>query len=160
MLKKTIALGAMLAAFAAPAAFAQDGDPFTGFYTVGEIGYENGAGGFDQFIYGGAFGYSLPLNEVFYVGIEGEIHGATSDAVDFTYGFTGNLGYRLEPDLAIFARAGYREFNFDNGFSSDGDYTLGLGMQYALSDRLSFRPIIDTVGFDTIGVRAGIAYSF
>lgn len=156
MLKQTLAAVSVMVAFGSGAAQAQD--PFTGLYAVGEIGYDNGDG-FDQFIYGGAVGYNVPLSPKIFAGIEGEFHGTSSSLVDFTYGFTGNLGYRLDTDLAVFARAGYREFNFD-GFGSEGDYTLGLGLQYALSDTFSFRPIIDTLSFDTVGVRAGIAYSF
>lgn len=159
MFKKIITSTALTAALLAGAATAQDKDPFTGPYIVGEVGYENGAFGFDQLIYGGAAGYNLALNDAFFVGVEGEIHGSSLNAIDFTYGFTGNLGYRVDRDLAVFARAGYREFN-SNGFGSSGDYTLGLGLQYALTDNISFRPIVDTVGFDTIGVRAGLAYSF
>lgn len=159
MFKKIIAATAISPVLFSGIAIAQDQDPFIGFYTVGEVGYDNGPGGFDQFIVGGAAGYSVPLNDQFYVAGEGEFHWSADGAVDFTWGFTGNVGYRLDEDLAVFGRAGYREFNFD-GFGSDGDYTLGIGAQYALSDKLSFRPILDTVAFDTIGVRAGIAYSF
>lgn len=152
------ALAVFTVLFSNPAQ-AQSSDPFTGFYTVGEIGYENGPAGFDQFIFGGAVGYSIPLNDQFYVAGEGEIHWSESGLVDFTWGFTGNVGFRLDEDLAVFARAGYREFNFD-GFGSDGDYTLGLGIQFALTENLSFRPLIDTVAFDTVGVRAGVAFTF
>jgi len=159
MFKKILSATALTAALLASGANAQNSDPFTGFYVVGEIGYDNGEAGFDQFIYGGSAGFNLALNEAFFAGVEGEIHGSSSDFVDFTYGFTGNLGYRVDTDLAVFARAGYREFDFEN-FGSDGDYTLGLGLQYALNDNISFRPIIDTVAFDTIGVRAGLAWSF
>ena len=159
MFKKLMAATALTTALFASGASAQNNDPFVGFYTVGEIGYDNGGDGFDQLIYGGAFGLNIPLDEQWYFGGEGAIHGSTSSLIDFTYEFTANLGYRLDTDLVVFARAGYREFNFDD-FGSDGDYTLGLGAQYALSENLSFRPIIDTVAFDTIGVRAGIAYSF
>ena len=159
MFKKAIIASAMSAALLSGVSTAQDQDPFVGFYTVGEVGYDNGAGGFDQFILGGVVGYSVPLNDQFFVAGEGEFHWSAEGLVDFTWGFTGNVGYRLDSDLAVLGRVGYREFNFD-GFGSDGDYTLGVGIQYALSDTLSFRPIIDTVAFDTIGVRAGIAYSF
>jgi len=159
MYTKFLAATALSATLFTGMAAAQDQDPFTGFYVAGEVGYDNGGAGFDQFIYGGALGYNIPLNEQWYVGAEGAFHGSSSSFVDFTYEFTGNVGYRLDEDLAVFARAGYREFEFD-GLGSNGDYTLGLGLQYALSDSLSFRPIIDTVAFDTIGVRAGIAFSF
>lgn len=159
MFKKLIAASMLTATLLSGAATAQDGDPFIGPYVAGEIGYENGEGGFDQFIFGGAAGYSIPLNEEYFFAGEAEIHWSELDAVDFTWGVTANLGYKLDQDLAVFGRVGYREFNFD-GFGSDGDYTLGLGVQYALSETLTFRPILDTVAFDTIGVRAGVAYSF
>jgi len=159
MFMKTLAVATLSAALISGAATAQDQDPFTGFYAVGEVGYDNGEFGFDQFIYGGAVGYNQSLNEAFFAGLEGAVHGSADGAVDFTYEVTGNLGYRLDDDLAVLGRIGYREFNFD-GFGDDGDYTVGVGLQYALSDNLSFRPIIDTVAFDTIGVRAGVAYSF
>lgn len=159
MIKRIMAALTVIGVLFSNPAEAQSADPFTGFYTVGEIGYENGAGGFDQFIFGGAIGYSVPINEQFYIAGEGEFHGSEASFIDFTWGFTGNVGFRLDEDLAVFGRAGYREFNFD-GFGSDGDYTLGLGIQYALNDNLSFRPIIDTIAFDTVGVRAGIAYTF
>ena len=159
MYRKFMAAFALTGVLCSSAALAQDADPFTGLYTVGEIGYENGEGGFDQFILGGAAGYSISLNDQFYVAGEGEFHWSADGLVDFTWGFTGNVGFRLDEDLAIFGRAGYREFNFD-GFGSSGDYTLGLGVQFALSDNLSIRPLIDTVAFDTFGVRAGVAYSF
>ena len=159
MFTKMIAATALATATLAGVATAQDGDTFTGPYVVGEVGYENGPVGFDQILVGGAIGYSVPLNQQFFVAGEAEIHWSESDIVDFTWGITGNLGYRLDEDFAVIARAGYRNFNFDTIGSGD-DYMLGLGFQYAINDNLSFRPILDTVGFDTIGVRAGLAYSF
>ena len=159
MIRKLISAIALAAALSTGAASAQTADPFTGFYSAGEVGYDNGEGGFDQFIVGGAVGYSVPVNAQFYVAGEGEVHWSADDFIDFTWGFTGNVGYRLDQDLAVFGRAGYREFNTD-GFGSGSDYTLGLGVQYAFNDNVSFRPILDTVAFDTIGVRAGIVYSF
>lgn len=159
MLKKLIAASALTTVMLTGAAAAQDGDPFIGPYVAGEVGYENGEAGFDQIILGGAAGYSFALNEQFYVAGEAEIHWSEESFVDFTWGFTGNLGYRVDTDLAVFGRVGYREFNFD-GFGSDGDYTLGAGFQYALNDKLSLRPILDTIAFDSIGVRAGVVYSF
>lgn len=159
MIKKLIAATALTTAVLSCAASAQDTDPFTGPYIAAEIGYENGPGGFDQLILGGATGYSLPLSDTFYFAGEGEIHWSEDSDVNFTWGVTANLGYKLDKDLGVFARAGYREFNFD-GFGNDGDYTLGVGIQYALSDTLSIRPILDTIAFDTIGVRAGLVYSF
>ena len=159
MFKKLIAASVVSASLFAGAATAQDQDPFTGFYTVGEVGYENAANGFDQFIFGGAVGYNALVSDVVFVGGEGAFHGSSSGLVDFTWELTGNVGLRVDEDLALLARAGYREINTD-GFGSDGDYTLGVGIQYALSDTLSLRPLLDTVAFDTIGVRLGVAYSF
>ena len=159
MFTKMIAATALATATLTSVATAQDGDAFTGPYVVGEVGYENGPVGFDQIILGGAAGYSVPINDRLFVAGEAEIHWSESSLVNFTWGFTGNVGLKLDDDFAVIARAGYRNFNFDN-FGSGDDYTLGLGFQYAINDNVSFRPILDTVGFDTIGVRAGLAYSF
>lgn len=161
-MKKTL-ICAAAAVVVTTGAVQAEGEQFNGFYTVGEIGYENGAGGFDQFIYGGVLGGNLKLGEQFFIGVEGEVFGSTSDLIDFTYGGHGQLGYIINEKHAIFARAGYREFEFDvDGFGSfsSGDYSLGLGGQYQIHENVSIRTIVDTVAFDTIGVRTGVVFHF
>lgn len=158
-MKKTLPAITAAIVLMSGASQAQELNDFNGIYAVGEIGYENGEGGFDQFIYGGALGGNLRLDENFYAGIEGELHGSADNFVDFTYGVHANLGYILREGTSVFARAGYREFEFD-GAGSDGDYSLGLGTQFGLSERISVRTIVDTVAFDTIGARAGLVFDF
>ena len=159
MLKKLLASAAITAALIAAPAMAQDQDPFSGFYVGGEVGYENGNAGFDQVIYGGFAGYNFKLDGNFFVGVEGEFTGTSSSLIDYSYGGTGSLGYVVRDDLAVFARAGYRQFALPN-ISDGGDYTLGLGMQFALTENISVRPIIETTAFDLLTLRGGIAWSF
>lgn len=159
MIKKLLASAAIItAAFSAPA-FAQDQDPFNGFYVGAEAGYENGAAGFDQALYGGFAGYNFKLQNNFYIGVEGEFTGTSSSFIDYSYGGTGNLGYILRDDVAVFARAGYRQFALPN-LPDGGDYTLGLGAQFALTENISVRPIVETTAFDLLTVRGGVVWSF
>ncbi|MEM6901028.1 MAG: hypothetical protein AAF583_14820 [Pseudomonadota bacterium] len=139
---------------------AQELNQFNGPYVVGEIGYENGDAGFDQFIIGGAVGANITISEKIIVGGDFEVLGSADGAVDFTWGGHGQIGYIVQERHAVFARAGYREFEFDVAGLSDGDYSLGVGSQFELSDNWSIRTIVDTVGFDTIGFRAGLAFHF
>lgn len=162
-MKRALLAGLAAIAISAGAATAQGANDFEGPYVVAEIGYDNGAFGFDQFIYGGAAGYNFKLTPELYVGVEGEILGSTSDIVDFTWGGHGYVGYILQPGTSVFARAGYREFEFDFGTGgniSGGDYSLGLGAQFGLTEQIGFRTLVDTVGFDTVGVRGGLVFSF
>lgn len=164
MFKKLIVTTALTAALLTGAAQAQDNNDFQGPYIVGELGYDNGPFGFDQVNYGGAAGYNFRLGPQAYFGAEVDIAGSSSDIVDFTYGIHSHLGYIVDDRNAVFARAGYREFEFDlgGGFAgfSDGDYSLGLGAQHRLTPNLSLRGIVDTVGFDTLGVRTGLVLDF
>ena len=158
-----LAAGAALALMAGSAMAQQSASQFNGFYAVGEIGYENGPAGFDTFNYGGAVGGNLRIGEQFFVGVEGEILGSSSDLVDFTYGGHGQIGYIIQDRHAVFARAGYREFEFDLGGFGDlsaGDYSLGLGGQVEIHENISWRTIVDTVAFDTVGVRTGLVFHF
>lgn len=158
-MKRTLTLIAAAASIAAGTAIAQDTDPFNGFYVVAETGYENGIAGIDQFLYGGAAGVNLKLSPNIYVGVEGDLTG-TSGPVDFTYGGHGIVGYLLNEKTSLFARAGYREFEIGDGFGSDGDYSLGLGTQYFLTDNIAVRSTLETVGFDTGAVRVGLVFEF
>lgn len=159
MFKKLLASAAIATALFAGTAQAQDQDPFNGFYVGAEAGYENGAAGFDQALYGGFAGYNIKFSNNFYIGVEGEITGTSSSLIDFSYGGTGNIGYVVRDDVAVFARAGYRQFALDN-FPDGGDYTLGVGMQFALTDSVSVRPIVETTAFDLLTVRGGLVWSF
>ncbi|MEO0883198.1 MAG: outer membrane beta-barrel protein [Pseudomonadota bacterium] len=141
-------------------AAAQEWNQFHGPYVIGEIGYENGEGGFDQFIGGGAVGANYTISEKIFVGGDVELLGSADGAVDFTWGIHGQIGYIVQERHAVFARAGYREFNFDSPGGSDGDYALGVGSQFELSDNWSVRTLLDTVAFDTIGVRGGLVFHF
>jgi len=159
MLKKLFTSAAFAAALMAAPAIAQDQDPFNGFYVGAEVGYENGAAGFDQAIYGGVAGYNFKLDNNFFIGVEGEISGASSSFIDLSYGGTGNIGYVVREDVAVFARAGYRQFSLPN-VGDGGDYTLGVGMQFGLTDNISVRPIVETTAFDLLTVRGGLVWSF
>lgn len=157
---KTMTLAAIVCLAVGTATAQTTGSDFEGPYVVAELGYDNGPGGFDQFIYGAAAGLNFRASEQFYFGVEGEFHGSADGAVDFIYGGHAVAGFILREGTSVFARAGYREFNFDDGFGSDGDYSLGLGTQFGLTDNLSFRSFVDTVAFDTIGVRGGLVWDF
>lgn len=161
-MKKLLLSAAAAALFAGGAAIAQDSKQFDGPYVVGEIGYENfdpGGFGVDGFIYGGALGYNFRLNGNVYFGIEGDIRGTTVDGLDFAYGATANVGFLANDRTAFFVRGGYREIETD-GFGSAGDYVVGLGGQFGLSDALSVRTVVDTIGFDTVEAKVGVVLDF
>lgn len=148
------------AGLAAGAGHAQEWNQFHGPYVIGEIGYENGGGGFDQFIGGGAVGANFRLNEDFFVGGDFEFLGSADGDIDFTWGIHGQVGYVVQERHAVFVRAGYREFNFDFDIGNEGDFSLGAGTQFELSDNWSVRTLVDTIDFDTIGVRGGLVFHF
>ncbi|MEL7130088.1 MAG: hypothetical protein AAGK23_11110 [Pseudomonadota bacterium] len=164
MLKKLLSAALLATAIGGAASTASaEGEQFQGFYTVAEIGYENGAAGFDQFNFGGAIGGNLKLGQHIFIGAEGEFLGSSSSFVDFTYGGHGQLGVVFNNRHAAFLRGGYREFEFDLGefgSISAGGYSLGFGGQAEISDNVSIRTIVDTVEFDTIGVRTGLVFHF
>ena len=134
-------------------------DPFSGFYLGPEIAYDNGPVDFDQFTFGGIAGFNLPLSENVYIGLEGEASGSTFDNIDFIFGGHAQIGYRVLPTVAVFARAGYREFDFTFGFAG-GDATYGVGGQVFLTDSVAVRGIVDTLDFDTVGFRAALVFEF
>lgn len=156
MFKKIITATALAATLAIGTAAAE---PFTGFYVGGEISYDNGPISFDQLGYGAIAGYNTRLTDRFYIGVEGEISGSTSSFVDVTFGGHGTAGFLLTERASVFARAGYREFDFDFGLSG-GDFTLGVGSQIFLTDSIAIRGIVDTTGFDIGGVRGAIIWEF
>jgi opacity protein-like surface antigen len=159
MFKKQLVSAVIAATLMAAPAIAQDRDPFNGFYIGAEAGYENGAAGFDQAIYGGVAGYNFKLANNFFVGVEGEFTGTSSRFINYSYGGTGNIGYVVRKDVAVFARAGYRQFALP-GIGDGGDYTLGVGMQFALTENISVRPIVETTAFDLLTLRGGLVWSF
>lgn len=163
MLTKFMATSAFVGLVTASASFAQQLGPFDGPYVVGEIGYENGEGNFDQFNYGAAIGYNFKLGPRYYLGGEFDIAGSTSSIVDYSWAAHGQFGYTWNDQGSVFARAGYRELDFDFGglgSPNDGGISLGVGTQRQITDNLSLRAIVDTLEFDTIGVRTGAVIHF
>lgn len=156
MFKKLLTAAAMSALLSAGTATAE---PFSGFYIGPEITYDNGPFGFDQFTYGAVAGYNFKLTDNLYIGAEGEISGSTFDNLDFIFGGHGHIGFEFLPGTSIFARAGYRDFDFDFGING-GDFTLGTGGQIFLTDSIAVRGLVDTVGFDTVGFRAALVFEF
>ena len=163
MLKKFIAASAMAGLAVSGVSLAQELDQFDGPYVVGEIGYENGEGNFDQFNYGAAIGYNFKLGPRYYFGGEFDIAGSTSSIVDYSWAVHSQFGYTWNDQGSVFARAGYRELDFDFGglgSPNDGGLSLGLGTQRQITDTVSLRAIVDTLEFDTIGVRTGAVIHF
>ena len=185
MKRNTLLLSAAAAgaAFALPtAAQAQDVLPGEGFVGV-QAGMHNLDLGdieddfeldldSDGIIVGAFAGYDLPLGPGAFVGAEVNYNRGFG-AIDSEYGIAGRIGTRLPGGAKIYARGGYQQVEFDyseifniddestfDGLDDDdGDYILGLGVDFGLGNTL-LRVNLDTVSFDTVRATAGVGMKF
>jgi outer membrane immunogenic protein len=169
-----IIAAALAAATLAPvAASAQDAAPanaagsFGGFHAEGNVGWDKSQAygrNNEKLGYGASAGFDGNVTSRIFVGPEvsyWQPNNGRSDVVapagDVTHqgrrmiGADVRIGYRVTPDLALFAKGGYVNqsqrtyFTLANGSvgrssgSADG-YQVGGGVQYSPHDRFSFAP--------------------
>lgn len=167
-MKKTIALAAMAAAFAASPALAQSAPG--GLYVGALAGYEgiqveaeNGSASAeaDSAVYGINAGYDLSLGAAF-VGVEGE-YSASGGTTEFPTSFTGardgleangqyyigaRAGFALTPGITAYGKAGYtsldtRAFTQSGTLGeleeNSGGFRFGGGLQIGLPGPLEAR---------------------
>ena len=159
------------AALAATPAMAQTEADF---YIGGQAGYhdlgDNPIGDDDGAIFGTYVGVDVPVGETVVVGVEGNYNLGTG-AIDSEYGIAAKLGFNASPTSQFFVRGGYQEVNFDldnvaggpvpAGFDdTEGDYLVGAGAQFRVSENVSIRGVLDTIAFDTVRATAGLAFHF
>ncbi len=173
MITSAAAVAAM--GLASPA-MAQDA-PEAEVYVGAQAGYhdiiDNPLGDDGGVIYGLYAGVDVPVGETIVAGVEGNFNLGTG-AIDSEYGIVGKLGARVGDGGQIFLRGGYQHIDFDvgglsNGLVSaddldiaddDGDYLVGVGGQFKVSDNVSLRAVVDTVAFDTTRATVGLAVHF
>lgn len=157
---RTLILAAMAtSALAAPALAQTSGAPFTGLRIEGVAGYDalkDGRDSADGFVYGGAVGYDVQLNNLV-VGAEGELTGSTTDTRTDNLLSPGDrlrvgmgrdlyagvrAGVPLNPSTLAYAKGGYTnarvETRYDLGTATTRDHTdlegfrLGAGLEHQL----------------------------
>lgn len=146
-----VAIAAILAALAAPAALAS---PFEGARVAAIAGLDRtdaapGAGASDGFFYGGQLGYDVALGAVV-VGAEADLGGSTATgrvgAVRSEQGLFATAAVRagvtVGSNLLPFIRAGYAYHEVKRDGASDlssSGYTVGAGLDYAVGERVFLR---------------------
>ncbi|MFN3435130.1 MAG: outer membrane protein [Sphingomonas sp.] len=157
---RTLILAALAAGTLATPALAQTTDgPFTGLRIEGVAGYDALRDGHDKtdgFVYGGAVGYDVQLNNLV-VGAEGEVTGSTADTRTNNLVTTGDrfrvgmgrdlyvgarVGFPLNPTTMAYAKGGYTnarvETRYDIGTTSTRDHAdldgfrLGAGLEHQI----------------------------
>ena len=146
-------------AFATPALAQTTGAPFTGLRIEGVAGYDalkDGHDTSDGFVYGGAVGYDVQLNNLV-VGAEGELTGSTADTRTdnfinqgdrFRVGMGRDLylgarvGFPLNPTTMAYAKGGYTNARIDTRYTQGStevrDHTdldgfrLGAGLEHQI----------------------------
>ena len=146
-------------ALAAPAFAQTAGAPFTGLRIEGVAGYDalkDGHDTSDGFVYGGAVGYDVQLNNLV-VGAEGELTGSTTDTRTdnlinqgdrFRVGMGrdvylgARVGVPLNPTTLAYAKGGYTNARVDTrytqGTTETRDHTdldgfrLGAGLEHQI----------------------------
>jgi outer membrane immunogenic protein len=136
---RMIYAAAVLAAFAASPAFAQEARPgFSGFHVDAVAGYDNtniDGTHRDGLMYGIGAGYDFRSHNVVF-GIEGEIADSTVhedaggdhfDAARDLY-IGGRIGVVASPDVLVYAKAGYTNarVEFESGGITDGTNVDGI----------------------------------
>ncbi len=117
-------------------------------------------------------GYDFPLGTNLFAGVEGNFHFGT-DAIDTEYGASVRLGFRAEGGAKYYIRGGYQEVDIDveevldteipgieDFDTSEGDYLVGLGVDFPVGERTGFRVNLDTISFDSLRATAGFALKF
>lgn len=157
---RTLILAAVATtALATPALAQTAGAPFTGLRIEGVAGYDalkDGHDTSDGFVYGGAVGYDVQLNNLV-VGAEGELTGSTTDTRTDNLINTGDrfrvgmgrdvylgarVGVPLNPTTLAYAKGGYTNARVDTrytqGTTETRDHTdldgfrLGAGLEHQI----------------------------
>ncbi len=144
-------------------------------YVGAQAGYhdllDNPIGDDGGIVYGIYAGVDVPIGETLVTGVEGNFN-LGSGAIDSEYGIVGKLGARVGNGGQIFLRGGYQGVNLDIGELTGGilneadvddsgdDYLVGIGGQFKVSDNVSLRAVVDTLGFDTTRATVGLAVHF
>ena len=121
-------------------------------------------------IYGAFAGVDVPVSGSVFVGVEGN-YNLGSSAVDREYGVAARIGTEISPGTKLFVRGGYQEVDFDlrrvlgvppvaGADDTDGDYLVGAGADFAVSNGLGLRLAVDTIAFDTVRATAGVVFRF
>lgn len=152
---KRILAAALAAALIPAAAQAQS---LSGVYAGAQAGYHDFDGDtFNGAIFGGYVGVNAPVGEQFVVGVEGNANLGTND-IDAEYGVSAHAGVRAGTGL-VFARIGWQQVELENGLEGD-DVLYGIGGQFPINERSSFRVVVDTIDFDTTRVTGGVSFNF
>lgn len=153
-----------------------------GYHDIGDITLDTGSSSVDGFIYGGYIGANFRVGETFFIGTEGNFNFGTGE-IDSDYGVVAQAGFAPTDQYAVFLRAGYQWVDFDVedlaedifpglteeeveaigdsvGDDTDDGFLIGVGGQYALSESISLRAIIDTIEFDTYRITSGVTFHF
>ncbi len=187
MNKTILTLAASAAAFAIPSiAHAQQAEPFIGvsggyhdLSVDGEV--EDEFPGVEindsSFIFGGFAGVDFAVGDNLFIGAEANFHVGT-EAVDSEYGASARLGFRDGGGAKFYVRGGYQEVNldfvniieipgvtltdddFDGIDDTAGDYLLGAGVEFPVSESTFLRVNVDTIGFDSARATAGFGLRF
>lgn len=189
MKKIALLASAVVLPFAVPSvAHAQDATTTThayvgvgaGFHDLGVDESDIDTGGFDlddsALTYGIYGGVDFDIGKSAVIGVEGNFN-LGNGPIDSEYGVSGRIGYRAKGGTVIFARAGYQWINVDGegllGIEEDliddddldvsdtiGDFTVGLGADIAVGERMGIRVAVDTVSFDTLRPNVGLHLRF
>lgn len=189
MKKIALLASAIVLPFAVPTvAHAQETSPTThayvgvgaGFHNLGINDDDIDTAGFDlddsALTYGVYGGVDFDIGKAAVIGVEGNFN-LGNGPIDSEYGVSGRIGYRAKGGTVIFARAGYQWINIDGagllGVDEDliddddldvsdtiGDFTVGLGADIAVGERMGIRVAVDTVSFDTLRPNVGLHLRF
>jgi outer membrane immunogenic protein len=159
--------------FSAPA-FAQDA-PKVQPYIGAQIGSHDigtsGAADDNGMIYGGYIGVDVPVSGAVFVGVEANYNLGNS-AIDREYGIVAKIGTEISPGTKLFVRGGYQEVDLDlakfSGVSpvpaglddTDGDYLVGVGGDFGVTENVAIRAAVDTIAFDSVRATAGVTFRF
>lgn len=134
----------------------------------------------DGLLYGGQIGYDARVGENVVLGVEAALTGRTgrgtfSDGTSNytltqgrTIDATARLGYLVDPQGLLYARAGYTNarFNLDDGFTKDGEnrggFKIGAGYERMFATNVSARLEYNYSGFgseDLTGFATGVVNS-
>lgn len=161
-MRNLILAAVVTTALATPALAQTTAAPFTGLRIEGVAGYDalkDGHDTSDGFVYGGAVGYDVQLNNLV-VGAEGELTGSTTDTRTdnlinvgdrFRVGMGRDLylgarvGFPLNPTTMAYAKGGYTNARVDTrytqGSTETRDHTdldgfrLGAGLEHQIGAR-------------------------
>ena len=151
-MNKTLIAVAAVATLLAGTATAQDNAGFTGVRAEAYAGINDfhNARSVNDVSFTGAVGVDAPLGDNFTFGVEG-----TADTNE-TYGVGARLGYAVNSDTLVFARAGYDRFDDARTHTLEG-LSLGGGVEWRISERSFVSAEYRHTDFDRgVGSHAGL----